>query len=74
VARIRATSADTWKPGVAEQYALQVDKLNAGTASTAIVSMPIYTSRPSASISPLSIPLSRFPRHRVLKPKMNRRT
>ncbi|KAF8485370.1 GMC oxidoreductase [Russula ochroleuca] len=47
VARIRATSADTWKPGVAEQYALQVDKLNAGTASTAIVSMPIYTSRPN---------------------------
>ena len=57
VARIRATSPDTWRPGVAEQYALQVDKLNAGTASTSIVSMPIYTSRPSAS---LYIPLSRF--------------
>ncbi|KAH9991497.1 GMC oxidoreductase-domain-containing protein [Russula vinacea] len=36
VARIRATSPDTWRPGVAEQYALQVDKLNAGTASTSI--------------------------------------
>jgi hypothetical protein len=49
VARIRAVPPDTWRPGIAEQYSLQLDKLSAGKASTAIVSMPVYTSRPSAS-------------------------
>jgi hypothetical protein len=52
VARVSATSSETWRPGLAEQYALQLDKLSAGTASTSIVSMPVYTSRPGAS--PLS--------------------
>jgi len=49
VARIRAASPETWRPGIAEQYTLQLDKLNAGMANTAIVSMPVYTARPSAS-------------------------
>ena len=49
MARIRAASPETWRPGIAEQYNLQLDKLSAGVASTAIVSMPVYTARPSAS-------------------------
>jgi hypothetical protein len=49
VARMRAVPPETWRPGIAEQYTLQLDKLSAGTASTAIVSMPVYTARPSAS-------------------------
>lgn len=49
MARIRATHPETWRPGIAEQYSLQLDKLSAGMASTAIVSMPVYTARPSAS-------------------------
>ena len=49
VARIRATPPETWRPGIAEQYTLQLDKLSAGTASTEIASMPVYTARPSAS-------------------------
>jgi hypothetical protein len=49
VARIRATPPETWRPGIAEQYTLQLDKLSAGTASTEIASMPSYTARPSAS-------------------------
>jgi hypothetical protein len=49
MARIRAASPETWRPGIAEQYDLQLDKLSAGMASTAIVSMPVYTARPSAS-------------------------
>lgn len=48
VARIRATPPEKWKPGIAEQYALQLDKLSAGTASTAIASMATYTAQPSA--------------------------
>jgi hypothetical protein len=59
-ARIRATSPETLRPGIAEQYALQLDKLHAGTTSTAIVSMPVHVSHPSASASPLSSPLSSF--------------
>ena len=54
--RIRATSPETWGPGISEQYALQLDKLHAGTASTVIASMPVYLSHPSASTSPPSIP------------------
>ncbi|KAI0287233.1 GMC oxidoreductase [Russula brevipes] len=46
-ARVRATPPETWKPGVAEQYALQLDKLSSGTASLEIVSMPTYLSRPN---------------------------
>jgi GMC oxidoreductase len=49
VAHIRAAHPEKWKPGIAEQYTLQLDKLSADTASTSIVSMPVYTSRPSAS-------------------------
>jgi hypothetical protein len=48
VARIRAAPLETWRPGIAEQYTLQLDKLSADTASMAIMSMPVYTSRPSA--------------------------
>ena len=48
-ARIHATPAETWRPGIAEQYALQLDKLSAGTASLEVVSMPTYFSRPSTS-------------------------
>ncbi|KAI0278556.1 GMC oxidoreductase [Russula aff. rugulosa BPL654] len=47
VARIRATPPETWRPGIAEQYTLQLDKLSAGTASTEIASMPSYTARPN---------------------------
>ncbi|KAH9967749.1 hypothetical protein BGW80DRAFT_1462090 [Lactifluus volemus] len=46
-ARIRATPAETWRPGIAEQYALQLDKLGAGTASLEVVSMPTFLSRPN---------------------------
>jgi hypothetical protein len=70
VARVRASSPETWRPGLAEQYALQLDKLSAGTASTSIVSMPVYTSRPSASTSPYPL----FPRLCVLKLNVNRQT
>ena len=49
IARMRAMSPETWRPGIAEQYNLQLDKLSAGVASTAIVSMPVYTACPSAS-------------------------
>ena len=54
-ARIRATSPETWGHGIAEQYALQLDKLHAGTASTVIGSMPVYLSHPSGSTSLPSI-------------------
>ena len=52
VARVRATPPGSWRAGIAEQYALQLDKLSAGTASLELVSMPTYLSRPSALISP----------------------
>ncbi|KAI0246784.1 hypothetical protein BJV78DRAFT_1286116 [Lactifluus subvellereus] len=45
-ARIHATPAET-RPGIAEQYALQLDKLSAGTASLEMVSMSMYLSRPN---------------------------
>jgi len=47
VARVRATPSGAWRPGIAEQYAVQLDKLNAGTASLEVVSMPTYLSRPN---------------------------
>jgi hypothetical protein len=71
-ARIHATSPETWGPGIAEQYALQLDKLHAGTASTVIGSMPVYLSHPSASTSLPSIRLSPLSRLRVLI--LNRQT
>jgi hypothetical protein len=48
-AHIRATPAETWRPGIAEQHALQLDKFSAGTASLEIVSMRTCLSRPSTS-------------------------
>ncbi|KAH9987924.1 GMC oxidoreductase [Russula compacta] len=45
--RVRATSPESWRPGIAEQYALQLDKLKAGTTSLEIVSMPVYFSHPN---------------------------
>jgi hypothetical protein len=41
VARVSATAPETWKPGVAGQYALQLAKLSSGMA---VVSMPAYFS------------------------------
>ncbi|KAH9033854.1 GMC oxidoreductase [Lactarius hengduanensis] len=46
-ARIRATPAGSWRPGVAEQYQLQLDKLSTNAASLEVVSMPVYLSRPN---------------------------
>lgn len=49
VARIRATPPEAWRPGIAEQFTLQLDKLSAGTASTAFACQSVYASGPSAS-------------------------
>ncbi|KAI9433324.1 GMC oxidoreductase [Lactarius indigo] len=46
-ARIRATPAESWLPGVAEQYQLQLDKLSTNAASLEVVSMPMFLSRPN---------------------------
>lgn len=46
---LTAAPSEAWRPGIAEQYTLQLDKLSAGVVSTAIVSMPVYTTCPSAS-------------------------
>ncbi|KAI9455778.1 GMC oxidoreductase [Lactarius psammicola] len=46
-ARIRATPAESWRPGIAEQYQLQLDKLSTNAASLEIVSMPTFISRPN---------------------------
>jgi len=71
VARIRATPPETWKPGIAEQYSLQLDKLSVGTASTAFAYTPAYNARPSAS----NLLYQSFcPQSRVLNLKTNRQT
>jgi choline dehydrogenase-like flavoprotein len=46
-ARIRATPAESWRPGIAEQYKLQLEKLSANAASLELVSMPTFLSRPN---------------------------
>src|SRR5712691_6423797 len=50
VARVGATMPGSWRVSIAEQYALQLNKLNAGAVSLEPVSMPTYVSRPSVSI------------------------
>ncbi|KAI0247513.1 hypothetical protein BJV78DRAFT_1157164 [Lactifluus subvellereus] len=51
-ARIRATPAETWRPSIAEQYALQLDKLSAGTAGLEMSRHDIH----AASADPLTPP------------------
>ncbi|KAF8263859.1 GMC oxidoreductase [Lactarius quietus] len=46
-ARIRATLAENLRPGIAEQYQQQLDKLRANAASLELASMPTFVSRPN---------------------------
>ncbi|KAF8267309.1 GMC oxidoreductase-domain-containing protein [Lactarius quietus] len=46
-ARIRATLAENLRPGIAEQYQQQLDKLSANAASLELASMPTFVSRPN---------------------------
>ena len=50
-ARIRAMPAESLRPGVAEQYKIQLDKLKANIAGLEIINMPTFISRPSTSLS-----------------------
>ena len=51
-ARIRATPAESLRPGVAEQYKIQLDKLKVNITRLEIINMPTLISRPSTSLSP----------------------